>query len=60
MTPDTKKPGILYAITGSYTIPFLLGGSFLMPAAISAFSIQERKYSLRYIPQTAPNPVAGD
>ena len=52
--------GYLYDVTGSYTVPFLLAGSFLIPAAITAFSIQERKYSLRYIAQTAPAPVAGD
>ena len=52
--------GFLYDVTGSYTVPFLLAGSFLIPAAISAFSIQERKYSLRYISQTAPTSVAGD
>ncbi|MCH7621885.1 MAG: hypothetical protein IH870_08305, partial [Chloroflexi bacterium] len=38
--------------TGSYTIPFLIAGSLLFPAAISAFTIKERKYSMRY--QAAP------
>lgn len=52
--------GFLYDITGSYTVPFLLAGSLLIPAAISAFSIQERKYSLRYLSQTATAPAAGD
>ena len=52
--------GLLYDITGSYTVPFLLAGSLLIPAAISAFSIQERKYSSRYLSQTAPAPAAGD
>ncbi len=52
--------GLLYDITGSYTVPFLLAGSLLIPAAISAFSIKERKYSMRYLSQTAPASAAGD
>jgi len=40
--------GALYDLTGSYTIPFALVGAFLFPAALSAFSIKERKYSIRY------------
>ena len=44
--------GILFDVTGSYTIPFAIMGSLLFPAALSAFSIRERKYSSRY--QTAP------
>jgi len=49
--------GLLYDLTGSYTVPFLLAGALLFPAAISAFSIKERKYSIRY--QTlAVNPAA--
>ena len=52
--------GLLYDLTGSYTVPFLLAGSLLIPAAISAFSIQERKYSLRYLSQTAPASAAAD
>ena len=43
---------VIYDITGSYTIPFLIAGSLLFPAAISAFTIKERKYSMRY--QAAP------
>ena len=46
--------GLLYDLTGSYTIPFLLVGSLLFPAALSAFSIKERKYSVRYMAVTAP------
>jgi len=50
--------GLLFDITGSYTLPFTLVGALLLPAAISAFSIKERKYSSRY--QTAaPTPAAG-
>ena len=52
--------GLLYDITGSYTIPFLVAGSLLFPAAISAFSIKERKYSIRYQAQPAPAAAAGD
>ena len=50
--------GLLFDITGSYTLPFALVGALLLPAAISAFSIKERKYSVRY--QTrVPTAVAG-
>jgi MFS family permease len=52
--------GLLYDIYGSYTIPFLAAGSLLFPAALSAFSIKERKYSMRYQPQSAPAAAAGD
>ena len=38
----------LYDLTGSYTLPFALVGALLFPAALSAFSIRERKYSIRY------------
>ena len=40
--------GLLYDLTGSYTVPFAIAASLLVPAAISAFSIRERKYSARY------------
>ena len=52
--------GLLYDVTGSYTVPFLLAGSLLIPAALSAFSIKERKYSMRYLSQTSPAAAAGD
>ena len=42
--------GLLFDITGSYTLPFAIGGALLFPAALSAFSIKERKYSARYQP----------
>ena len=48
--------GKLYVLTGSYDFPFIIAGLFLFPAAISAFSIKEGKYSVRY--QSAPSPVA--
>ena len=40
--------GLLFDITGSYVLPFAIVGVLLFPAAISAFSIKERKYSARY------------
>ena len=51
--------GLLFDITGSYTLPFAVGGALLFPAALSAFSIKERKFSARY--QTAvPAAAAGN
>ena len=51
--------GLLFDITGSYTLPFAIVGALLFPAAISAFTIKERKYSVRY--QTPlPTPSAAD
>lgn len=51
--------GLLYDITGSYTLPFAIVGALLLPAAISAFSVKEKRYSSRY--QTPlPTPAAGD
>ena len=51
--------GLLFDITGSYVLPFAIFGALLFPAAISAFSIKERKYSARY--QIAvPTAAAGD
>lgn len=49
--------GILQHFTGSYTIPLLAVGSLLFPAAFSAFTINERRYSVRY--QSQPVPVSG-
>ncbi len=40
--------GILYDITGEYTLPFAIAGALLFPAALAAFSINEKKYSIRY------------
>ena len=45
--------GILFDLTGSYTLPFAIAGALLFPAALSAFSINERKYSVRYQPAMA-------
>ena len=52
--------GYLKDLTGSYTLPFLLVGSLLFPAALSAFSINERRYSVRYAAQTAPAAAGSD
>ena len=48
--------GLIFDITGSYTLPFAVGGALLFPAALSAFSIKERKFSARY--QTAASTAA--
>ena len=40
--------GYFYDLTGSYTLPFAIVGSMLFPAALSVFTIKERKYSTRY------------
>ena len=45
--------GILYDVTGSYTLPFAIAGVLLFPAALSAFTINEKKYSVRYQAATA-------
>jgi MFS family permease len=52
--------GYLKDLTGSYTIPFLIVGSLLFPAAISAFSINERRYSVRFAAQTAHAAAGND
>jgi MFS family permease len=51
--------GLLYDITGSYTVPFAIFAALLIPAAISSFSVREKKYSARYQTQV-PTPAAGD
>ena len=45
--------GLLQDLTGSYTIPLLAVGALLFPAALSAFTINERRYSVRYQAQPA-------
>ena len=50
--------GVLYDNTGSYLISFVIAGALLLPASISAFTINEKKYSIRY--QSAAAPAAGD
>ena len=49
--------GYLREITGDYVLSFALAAAMLFPAAISAFTIRERKYSVRY--QTTPAPAPG-
>ena len=39
--------GLMRDLTGSYTLPFTLAGLLLIPAALSAFSIREHKYSAK-------------
>ncbi len=48
--------GFLFDLTGSYTLPFSIAGALLFPAALAAFSIRERKYSMGYqtIAEAAP------
>jgi MFS family permease len=45
--------GVLQDVTGSYALPFAIVGSLLFPAALSAFTIKEHKYSVRYQVQSA-------
>lgn len=52
--------GILYDLTGSYIMPFAIAGALLFPAALSAWTIRERKYSNRYISAETTVPAAGD
>ena len=40
--------GVLYDVTGPYTLHFAIAGLFLFPAAFVAFTIQEGKSSARY------------
>jgi MFS family permease len=37
--------GLMRDMAGSYTLPLTMAGIFLLPAALSAFSIRERQYS---------------
>ena len=50
--------GVLYDLTGSYLLPFSIAAAFLVPAAIASYTINEKKYSVRY--QAAPAPGAAD
>ena len=40
--------GVLFDLTGSYTLPFAIAGSLLFPAALAAYTIKEKRYSIRY------------
>jgi MFS family permease len=39
--------GLMRDIASSYTLPFTIAGLLLLPAALSAFSIREKKYSAK-------------
>ena len=52
--------GVLYDLTGSYLLPFALAGSLLVPAAIASYTINEKKYSIRYQAAPVPGAAAGD
>ncbi|MGQ4807569.1 L-lactate transporter [Candidatus Entotheonellaceae bacterium PAL068K] len=49
--------GVLYDVTGSYNISFILALIALLGAALVSFGISERRYSVRYL-TTMPTPVA--
>ena len=48
--------GIMRDLTGAYTIPFAIGGLCLLFASVVSFSIQERRYSSRYV--SVPEPAS--
>ena len=52
--------GVLYDLTGSYLLPFSIAAAFLVPAAIASFTINEKKYSVRYQTAPAAGAAAGD
>ncbi len=52
--------GYLREITGDYIVAFSIAAVMLYPAAISAFTIRERKYSVRYLTTPAPAGAAAD
>ena len=47
--------GIMKDVTGAYTIPFAIGGLCLLFASVVSFSIQEKRYSSRYV--SVPEPA---
>lgn len=51
--------GVLYDLTGSYRLPFAIAGSLLFPAALAAFTIKEKKYSIRYQPPVPAGAASG-
>ena len=54
--------GIMRDVTGSYTLPFAVVGSFLLVASIIAFSVKEKQYSSKYqeVRPVAAAPSAAD
>jgi MFS family permease len=47
--------GLMRDVSGSYTLPLTMAGIFLVPAALSAFSIREKQYSAKA--QKRPTPM---
>ena len=45
--------GVVFDATGSYTIPFAICGGLLGVASLTAFSVRERKYSVKYLSHRA-------
>ena len=52
--------GVLYDMTGSYLLPFSIAAAFLVPAAIASYTINEKKYSVRYQGVATAGASAGD
>ena len=52
--------GILYDTTGSYDIAYAVTAILLIPASISAFTIRERKYSVKYLARPASSGIYAD
>ena len=51
--------GVLYDATGSYDLLYGLTAALLVPAALSAFSVRERKYSVKYLGSPASSATYG-
>ena len=52
--------GVLFDMTGSYLLPFSIAAVSLVPAAIASYTINEKKYSVRYDGAPAAGPAAAD
>ena len=52
--------GLLYDMTGSYLLPFALAAAALVPASIASYTINEKKYSVRYQSAPVAGAAAGD
>ena len=52
--------GVLYDMTGSYLLPFSIATATLVPAAIASYTINEKKYSVRYQSAPVAGAAAGD
>jgi hypothetical protein len=44
---SSQFAGLMRDIAGSYTLPLTMAGIFLLPAALSAFSIREQQYAAK-------------